>query len=104
MNLPDTKVKKQTVSRENEKNEEPPMYRVLLHNDDYTSMEFVVKILETIFNKSTEAATIIMLKVHKEGMGICGVYTCEIAETKVKTVHLLAKEMGFPLKCTMEIA
>ena len=104
MNLSDTKVNDETVSIENEKIKEPSMYMVLLHNDDYTSMEFVVTILETIFNKSTEAATIIMLKVHREGMGICGVYIREIAAIKIKKVQSLAKDMGFPLKCTMEIA
>ena len=81
---------------------EPSMYKVLLHNDDYTSMEFVVEILVSVFNKSIEDATMTMLKVHKEGIGICGVYTYEIAETKVDTVHTLAREREFPLKCTME--
>jgi ATP-dependent Clp protease adaptor protein ClpS len=82
--------------------EEPSMYKVLLHNDDYTSMEFVVEILLSVFNKAIEDATITMLKVHKEGIGICGVYTYEVAETKVDTVHILAREREFPLKCTME--
>ncbi len=81
---------------------EPSMYKVLLHNDDYTSMEFVVEILLSVFNKSIEDAAITMLKVHKEGIGICGVYTYEVAETKVDTVHTLARERGFPLKCTTE--
>ncbi len=81
---------------------EPSMYRVLLHNDDYTSMEFVVEILQFVFNKSAEEATLIMLKVHNEGIGLCGVYTYEIAETKVDTVQVLAREREFPLKCTME--
>jgi ATP-dependent Clp protease adaptor protein ClpS len=81
---------------------EPFMYRVLLHNDDYTSMDFVVEILQYVFNKSVEESTMIMLKVHNEGIGLCGVYTYEIAETKVNMVHALAKEREFPLKCTME--
>ena len=81
---------------------EPSMYRVLLHNDDYTTMEFVVEILMVVFNKTAETATEIMLNVHKKGVGICGVYTYEVAETKVGTVSRLAKEHGFPLKCTME--
>jgi ATP-dependent Clp protease adaptor protein ClpS len=81
---------------------EPPMYRVLLHNDDYTTMEFVVEILMHVFQKPVEEATRIMLNVHKNGTGICGSYTYEVAETKVDTVHLLAKENGFPLKCSME--
>ncbi len=81
---------------------EPSMYRVLLHNDDYTTMEFVVEILMVVFNKTAETATEIMLNVHKKGIGICGVYTYEVAETKVGTVSRLAEENGFPLKCTME--
>ena len=81
---------------------EPSMYRVLIHNDDYTSMEFVVDILQFVFNKSMEQATLIMLKVHNEGIGLCGVYTYEVAETKVGTVETLASGNGFPLKCSME--
>jgi ATP-dependent Clp protease adaptor protein ClpS len=81
---------------------EPSMYRVLLLNDDYTTMEFVVEILMLVFSKSVEEATQIMLNVHRIGVGLCGVYTYEVAETKVNTVHALAKERGFPLKCSME--
>jgi len=81
---------------------EPPMYRVLLHNDDYTTMEFVVQILMVVFHKSYEDATRIMLNVHQSGIGVCGVFTYEVAETKVDWVHTLAKENNFPLKCTME--
>ncbi|MDD4702262.1 MAG: ATP-dependent Clp protease adapter ClpS [Desulfovibrio sp.] len=81
---------------------EPDRYRVLLHNDDYTSMEFVVAVLCAIFHKSTEEATTIMLNIHQHGVGQCGVYTHEVAETKVKRVHQAAKAAGFPLKCTME--
>ena len=82
--------------------EEPPLYRVLLHNDDYTTMQFVVEVLMAVFNKSMEEATRIMLNVHERGVGICGVYPFEIAETKVDTVDTLARENGFPLKCSME--
>lgn len=82
--------------------EEPPMYKVLLHNDDYTTMEFVVEILMLVFNKPSEEAVLIMLNVHHKGIGICGVYTYEVSETKVNTVHALAREWGYPLKCTME--
>ncbi len=82
--------------------QEPFMYRVLLHNDDYTSMEFVVEVLQFVFNKSIEDSTLIMLKVHNEGIGLCGIYTYEIAETKVNMVKTLAREREFPLKCTME--
>jgi ATP-dependent Clp protease adaptor protein ClpS len=81
---------------------QPPMYRVILHNDDYTTMEFVIEVLMNVFGKSLEKATEIMLNVHRQGKGICGVYTYEIAETKVTTVHRLSRERGFPLKSTME--
>jgi ATP-dependent Clp protease adaptor protein ClpS len=81
---------------------EPRLYRVLLHNDDYTSMDFVVNILISVFRKSEGEATRIMMDVHKNGIGICGIYPYEIAETKIETVHSLAAENGFPLKCTME--
>ena len=81
---------------------EPPMYKVLLHNDDYTTMEFVVEVLIFVFHKRVEEATGIMLNVHKRGVGTCGTYPFEVAETKVDTVHLLARERGFPLKCSME--
>ena len=81
---------------------EPPMYRVLLHNDDYTTMDFVVEILMLVFNKSPEEAVNIMLNIHRKGIGLCGVYTFEVSETKVETVHAIAHEHGFPLKCTME--
>ncbi len=81
---------------------EPPMYRVLLHNDDYTTMDFVVEILRFVFSKSPEEAVNIMLNIHRKGMGLCGVYTYEVSETKVETVHVIAREQGFPLKCSME--
>lgn len=82
--------------------DEPSMYKVFLHNDDYTTMEFVVHVLMTTFNKGIEDATAIMLKVHQEGSGLCGVYTYEVAETKVDAVQHLAREEEFPLICTME--
>jgi ATP-dependent Clp protease adaptor protein ClpS len=81
---------------------EPPRYRVLLHNDDYTTMEFVVEILMYVFSKSPESAAKIMLNVHRMGIGVCGSYPHEIAETKVDTVHNLARESGYPLRCSME--
>ncbi|MBX3277690.1 MAG: ATP-dependent Clp protease adapter ClpS [Acidobacteria bacterium] len=80
----------------------PPLYKVLLHNDDYTTMEFVVFVLETIFNLNTNEAIRIMLQVHNQGLGIAGVYTYEIAETKVTKVEQLAEEHEYPLLCTME--
>lgn len=81
---------------------EPSRYKVLLHNDDYTTMEFVVEILMKVFHRSEAEATRIMLAVHHEGVGICGVFSAEVAETKVDMVHRLARGAGFPLKCTME--
>lgn len=81
---------------------EPRRYRVLLHNDDYTSMEFVVTVLVDIFRKNAEEATAIMLAVHERGVGHCGIYTHEIAETKIAQVHIRARRAGFPLKCTLE--
>ena len=82
--------------------ERPPLYKVLLHNDDYTSMEFVVFILQTIFGKDEADAIRIMLNVHKLGIGLAGVYTYEIAETKAAKVTRLAQANEFPLLCTLE--
>lgn len=84
------------------KTRKPSMYRVLLLNDDYTPMEFVVHILEHYFGKSPEAAMRIMLHVHQKGVGVCGVYTYEVAETKVAQVMDLARRHEHPLQCTME--
>ncbi|MDQ7834534.1 MAG: ATP-dependent Clp protease adaptor ClpS [Humidesulfovibrio sp.] len=81
---------------------EPRRFKVLLHNDDYTSMEFVVHVLRRVFQKPEHEATRIMLAVHQQGMGECGVYTAEVAETKVDTVHVMAKAAGFPLRASME--
>lgn len=81
---------------------EPRRYRVLLHNDHYTSMEFVVSVLIEIFRKTVEEATTIMLAVHERGVGQCGVYTHEIAEAKASLVHIRAHSAGYPLKCTLE--
>ncbi len=80
----------------------PSMYKVFLLNDDYTPMEFVVQVLETFFNKSREEATRIMLHVHQKGLGLCGVYTFEVAETKVTQVLSAARQAQHPLQCTME--
>ncbi len=80
----------------------PSMYKVLLLNDDYTPMEFVVLVLETFFGKSREEATRIMLHVHRKGVGLCGVYTYEVAETKVTQVMDAARAAQHPLQCTME--
>jgi ATP-dependent Clp protease adaptor protein ClpS len=80
----------------------PRLYKVILLNDDYTPMEFVVVVLERFFHKNREDATRIMLHVHQRGIGICGIYTCEIAETKVRQVMAFANEHRHPLQCTME--
>ncbi len=80
----------------------PKKYKVYMLNDDYTSMEFVIDILISIFHKSYKQAENIMLDIHKKERGLCGVYTHEIAETKVMQVHKKAKDNGFPLKATME--
>ncbi|MCL1980625.1 MAG: ATP-dependent Clp protease adapter ClpS [Proteobacteria bacterium] len=82
--------------------QEPPLYKVLLHNDDYTTMDFVVMILQTVFYKDSDEATRIMLNVHHQGMGIAGIYTREIGETKVEIVHRIAKKNLFPLRCSLE--
>ncbi len=81
---------------------EPQLYKVLLLNDDYSSMEFVIDILMTVFHKSYEESEKIMLEVHKQQRGLCGVYPFEIAETKVSQVTKIAREQGFPLKAIME--
>jgi len=81
---------------------QPPLYRVVLINDDYTPMEFVVDILETVFSMERTRATQVMLEVHTKGKGICGVFNFEIAETKVAQVTALAQQHQHPLLCTME--
>lgn len=83
---------------------EPPMYRVLLLNDDYTPMDFVVAVLMRVFHKDQPAAERIMLNVHRQGKGECGIYTYEVAETKVETVKALAQAGKHPLRCVMEEA
>ena len=82
--------------------QKPSLYKVLLLNDDYTPMEFVVMVLEKIFNKKQEEATQIMLHVHKNGIGVCGTFTYEVAESKCKSVMDMAKKNEHPLQCTME--
>ena len=85
-----------------EETSEPTLYKVLLHNDDYTTKAFVVAILGGVFNKSQEEATRLMWHVHKNQVGVCGIYPLEVAETKIAQVTALARENGFPLKATME--
>jgi len=84
------------------KDKKPSMYKVLMLNDDYTPMEFVVHVLEAYFNKSVEEATAIMLQVHQNGVGVCGVFTYEVAETKAQQVMDLARKNQHPLQCTLE--
>lgn len=100
MTSTDSKTRPRSSSKVRE--DHPPMYKVLLHNDDYTTMEFVVDILVSVFGKSLEKANQIMLNVHNKGKAVCGIYPRQIAETKVETVHDLASQKGFPLKSTME--
>lgn len=90
------------ATRDHSQVQEPCLYKVLLHNDDYTSMEFVVAILERVFRKNTSEASKIMLNVHQEGIGIAGIYTREICETKVVIVHDLARQSEYPLRCSIE--
>jgi ATP-dependent Clp protease adaptor protein ClpS len=97
-NLPEGDLKNDQEIRE------PKMYRVILHNDDYSTMDFVIEVLISIFHKPAADATRIMLDVHKKGLGICGVYTYDLAATRVARVHQLAKKREFPLKCSLEEA
>jgi ATP-dependent Clp protease adaptor protein ClpS len=92
------------VTEQQQKVEEPPLYKVILHNDDYTTMDFVVMVLEIVFHRSTGEATQIMLDVHQRGAGTAGVYPRDLAETKVAMVFDLARKNEFPLKCSMERA
>ncbi|MCK5540907.1 MAG: ATP-dependent Clp protease adapter ClpS [Deltaproteobacteria bacterium] len=90
------------IDKKRERLKEPPLYRVLIHNDHYTSMEFVVEILEQVFHHNRATAEQVMMMVHRRGIGCCGEYDREIAESKVVTVSRRAAEEGFPLRCTME--
>jgi ATP-dependent Clp protease adaptor protein ClpS len=91
-----------TETRHEQKLEHPRMWRVLLHNDDYTTQDFVVWVLESIFHKARGEAFAIMMSVHRSGLGVAGVYTYDVAETKVKTTKKMAEEHEFPLLVTME--
>jgi len=83
---------------------EPPMYKVILHNDDYTTMDFVVMVLEVVFHKSRGEAARIMMNVHRLGAGVAGIFTRDVAETKIVIVHDLARKNEHPLKCSLERA
>ena len=91
-----------TESRSQQKLDRPRMWRVLLHNDDYTTQDFVVWVLETVFRKPRAEAFTIMLSVHQSGLGVAGIYTHDVAETKLKTTKNLAEQHEFPLLVTME--
>lgn len=90
------------MEKTRQKTTRPSMFKVFLLNDDYTTMEFVVEVLQNVFGKSTVEATQVMLHVHRNGKGLAGVYARDIAETKIAQVHTLARDNGFPLKCDME--
>lgn len=92
----------EVLTKEEIKTKEPSMYKVILLNDDYTSMEFVVQILETVFHKTPVEAKGVMLLVHEKGSGLAGIYTKDIAETKIAIVQQLARQKEYPLKCRME--
>lgn len=91
-----------TVTKTRTRTRKPAMYKVLMLNDDYTPMEFVVHVLERFFQKNREESTRIMLHVHRRGVGVCGVFTYEVAETKVTQVMDLARQNQHPLQCTIE--
>ena len=99
---PESQFEEAALAESSEKVEEPPLYKVLLHNDDFTTMEFVVWILESIFNMPEEQAIQVMLNVHLRGIGVAGIYTFEIAETKVERTTAIAREHEYPLLVTME--
>ena len=99
---PDGGAVTQRRTRTKAKTAKPPLYKVILLNDDYTPMEFVVELLKSVFHKEHAEATRIMLWVHQNGMGVAGVYPYEVAEARVRTVEELAKQAQYPLKCTME--
>ena len=92
----------EVLERTRQETKKPELFKVLLLNDDYTTMDFVVEVLEAIFNKTPAEAFRIMMAVHTQGKGLCGVYPHEVAETKVETVMERARENGFPLRAAME--
>lgn len=100
--LPDTRFDEAPVAEAEEKVEKPSLFKVLLHNDDYTTMEFVVEVLESVFNMPEDQAIQVMLNVHVQGAGVAGIYPFEIAEMKVAKTTAMAREQEFPLLCTIE--
>jgi ATP-dependent Clp protease adaptor protein ClpS len=91
-----------TVTEERTRLKKPPLYKVLLHNDDFTTMEFVVYVLQTIFQRTEADAVRVMLQVHTQGVGVAGVYTYEVAEMKAAKASSLAQSSEYPLLCTVE--
>jgi ATP-dependent Clp protease adaptor protein ClpS len=98
------RTKEKPASKTTEKVKEPEQFKVILLNDHYTTMDFVVEVLMVIFHKSIEDANKIMLDVHRKGKGVVGIYIWDIAVTKTEQVHIAAQENGFPLKCVVEPA
>jgi len=99
---PQTQYDEAPVAESHEKVEEPSLFKVLLHNDDYTTMEFVVWVLESVFNMTEDDAVRVMLNVHVQGVGVAGIYTFEVAQMKVEKTTAMAQENEYPLLCTME--
>jgi ATP-dependent Clp protease adaptor protein ClpS len=104
MARPDRESGSEVVEKPRKKTKRPELFNVVLYNDDYTTMEFVVHILETVFDKGPAEAYRVMMEVHIGGRGLCGAFTWEIAETKVATVHELARSEGYPLRAGIEEA
>jgi ATP-dependent Clp protease adaptor protein ClpS len=100
----DRKTGGEVLEKTRPRTRQPTLFNVLLHNDDYTTMQFVVDVLETIFHKSPAEAFRVMMHVHTRGKGLCGAYPYEVAETKVSQVHDHARAQGFPLRASMEEA
>jgi len=94
----------ETITASDQETMEPPMYKVVLLNDDYTTMDFVVLVLKDIFRKSESEAEQVMLEVHSSGSGMAGIFTKDIAETKISRTHQMARQNEFPLKCSLEKA
>ena len=92
---------KPSIESQNE-TRQPPLFKVLMHNDDYTTMEFVVESLQAVFRKPPTEANQIMLHIHFKGVGLCGIFPFEVAETKVARVHAMARAQGYPLRCTLD--
>lgn len=101
---PEKRPGEQVLEKTRPKTRKPPLFRVILHNDDYTTMQFVLEVLESIFHKSPAEAFRVMMHVHTRGKGLCGAYPYEVAETKVGLVHDHARAQGFPLRASMEEA